>query len=72
MSDKRLFSVKEAAEYLSIPVGSLYNMVYRRQVEVVKIGRLVRFDRAYLDAFIEKRRVAVINEILVDKNGKIK
>lgn len=49
-----------AAEYLGVKVQTLRTMVHRRQVPHVRLGgRLVVFDTATLDAWIEERSVAV-------------
>ena len=51
--EKRLININEASEYLGIPKGSLYKMVWQRRVPfVVKIGRSLRFDREKIDKWI--------------------
>jgi excisionase family DNA binding protein len=49
----RLLNVKEAALFLGTTPGSLYSMVWRREVPFVKIGRSLRFDVNDLTALIE-------------------
>lgn len=49
----RLLNVKEAARLLGTTPGSLYSMVWRREVPFVKLGRSLRFDVNDLDALIE-------------------
>jgi predicted DNA-binding transcriptional regulator AlpA len=54
---KRLLSVEEAAAYLGISPRSLYNQVAPRAknpfpVKPKRIGKLVKFDRKDLDAWI--------------------
>ncbi len=53
-----LMDVQTASEYLGIKKSTLYQMCMRRQIPVVKIGRLNRFKRADLDKFIEKSTVS--------------
>ncbi|MGA2631847.1 MAG: helix-turn-helix domain-containing protein [Terriglobia bacterium] len=55
--ERRLFTVKEAAAYLAVPVATLYTRIFYRQVPFVKLGRSVRFDRADLDALIDANKV---------------
>ena len=44
---------KEAAEYLGISRGSLYNLVYRGEITCYKpAGKLLYFCRKDLDAYI--------------------
>ncbi|MBM4056400.1 MAG: helix-turn-helix domain-containing protein [Planctomycetes bacterium] len=47
-----LMDMKQAAAYLAIKVSTLYQFCMRREIPVVKIGRLNRFRRQDLDAFI--------------------
>lgn len=53
----RLLSVREAAEYLTLSVSTLYGWVYQRRISFIKVGRALRFDIADLDRFIEANRV---------------
>lgn len=47
-----LLNIDKAAEYLGMSPLTLRNWVRDRQIEYVKIGRLVRFRRSTLDAKI--------------------
>lgn len=43
----------EAVTYLRLPSnGALRNLVYRRKIPFVKLGRSLRFDREALDRFL--------------------
>lgn len=53
-SNGGLLDVSQACEYLNIKKSTLYQMSMRKTVPVVKVGRLVRFRRQDLDAFIER------------------
>jgi len=45
---------REAVVYLRLPsTGALRNLVYRRQIPFVRLGRRLRFDRERLDRFLE-------------------
>jgi excisionase family DNA binding protein len=45
---------REAVIYLRLPSeGALRNLVYRRQIPFVKLGRSLRFDKKALDQFLE-------------------
>jgi excisionase family DNA binding protein len=52
-----LLDVSAAAAYLSTGVPFIRRLVRERRVPYVKLGRLVRFDPADLDAFIDAGRV---------------
>ena len=55
---KRLLSVRETAELLGISDRYIYNRVHRKAkrkfpIKPKRIGRLVKFDRLDIDAFLE-------------------
>ena len=55
---KRLLSVEETAQYLSISPRSIYNRVCKKAkkpfpVKPKRIGKLIRFDVRDLDAYID-------------------
>ena len=52
-----LLSVDEAATYLKIAAWTLRHWVSQRKIPFVRLGRLVRFRQADLDAFISKNIV---------------
>ena len=56
--EKRLFSAQEAAEYLGLSVKTIYNLTSPKSkrklpIKVKRIGKLLKFDRAELDRFID-------------------
>ena len=57
MGEKRLYTIKEASEYLGFSVKALYHMVERRQIPFVKIGKSLRFNKVALDNWIEKHTI---------------
>jgi excisionase family DNA binding protein len=50
-------TVKEASRYLGVKPSSLYSMVDEKEIPHYRIGRLIKFTKADLDAFMEERRV---------------
>ena len=52
-----LLAVEEAATYLGIAIWTLRHWVSQRKISFVRLGRLVRFRQADLDAFISKHVV---------------
>ena len=52
-----LLSVEEAATYLGIAAWTLRHWVSQRKISFVRLGRLVRFRQADLDAYISKHIV---------------
>lgn len=48
-----LLTPKEAAEYLRVPIKSLYNRVQRKEISHIKLGRLLRFKKSELDRVLK-------------------
>jgi excisionase family DNA binding protein len=48
-----VLTVQEAAYYLKVTVNSMYQRVARREIRHLKMGRLLRFRKSDLDAFLE-------------------
>jgi len=55
--ERALLNVSEAAVYLGRSKSAVQNMIYDRELPVVKNGRRVHLLRRDLDAWIEKHRV---------------
>ncbi len=54
----QLLTIEQAAERLSVSVRNIRHQIYRRNIPIVKVGRLVRIDEADLQDFIDRGRVA--------------
>jgi excisionase family DNA binding protein len=58
VSDKiwkqKLLSVTEAAEFLGIKKSTLYEWIIQKKVPHYKVGRLVKFRREDLEAWLKK------------------
>ena len=59
--EKRLLNINEAATILGVTPGRLYQMVHRRTIPFVKIGKSLRFDKRRLEKFIETNSREVID-----------
>lgn len=55
-----LLNVPDAATYLGTNERHVRNLVYRRQIPYVKVGALVRFRLADLDAWIQANTVPAV------------
>jgi excisionase family DNA binding protein len=53
----RLISVPEAAAYVGVSPDTIYTWVSQRRIPYVKVGRLVKFDEAMLQAWIKQHTV---------------
>jgi excisionase family DNA binding protein len=53
----RLLSQQEAASYLGISYWTLRDLVFRRELPFVKIGRRVLVDRLDLDAYLDRSKI---------------
>ncbi len=58
-----LMDMESAAKYLSIKKSSLYQLCMRKQITIVKIGKLNKFRKTDLDAFIDKNTVEAENPL---------
>jgi excisionase family DNA binding protein len=53
----RLFTPKQAGEYLGRTESAVRQMIFKKQIRVVRIGRNVRLDRRDLDMLIDENRM---------------
>ena len=51
-----LVDIKTAAAILAVGERYVRNIIFHREIEIIKIGHHVRFDREVLRKWIEKRR----------------
>ena len=49
-----LLTIEEAAFFLNIKVSKLRSMVFKREVPVIKIGRLLRFCKTELSIWVSQ------------------
>ena len=54
--ESRLLSVVEAAAYLGVSAWHVRRLVWGGDLPAVRMGRLVRLDRADLDKFIDEQK----------------
>lgn len=55
-NELKLLGMDEASSLLGIKKSTLYDMVMRRVIPVVKIGKLNRFKLSDLEVFIDRSR----------------
>ena len=48
-----IFTPQETCRYLKITMGSLYQRRCRKEIAYIKMGRLLRFRRSALDAYLK-------------------
>jgi excisionase family DNA binding protein len=54
----RLLNVREAASYLATSVHAVRQLQWNKTVPYLRIGKLIQFDRADLDRFIDAQKEA--------------
>jgi len=65
MNDKRspsniqpnLFDINQVAQFLGISKDTIYKMVNQHRIPYVKVGRLLRFERDALEAWLREHAV---------------
>ena len=56
---KKLIGIKELSEHLGVAVGTIYSWTFMKVIPYYKIGRLVKFDEAEIDKWLEERKQPV-------------
>lgn len=54
MTDE-ILTLVEAGKYLKLHKGTLYRLAQQRKIPVSKIGRVWRFKKSKIDAWLEKQ-----------------
>lgn len=63
----RLINYKKAAEFLDMPMGTLYALVHQKRIPHVRLGnRMVRFDLEALQAWLDEHK----KEVVVPAQGR--
>jgi len=57
-----LLTIPEVADLLKISVPTLRRLQRQRQIPFIKVGGRVRFSRSDVAAYLERRRVAPIDQ----------
>jgi excisionase family DNA binding protein len=53
--EKELLSTSEASEFLGIKKNTLYEWIIQKKIPYIKVGRLVKFRREDLEAWLKRR-----------------
>ncbi len=62
-----LMNIQEAAEYLGLTVGTMYQWRSQHKVPYIKVGRKVKFKKDQLDQWLATRTVQPAIEPTVNK-----
>ncbi|MCX5867528.1 MAG: helix-turn-helix domain-containing protein [Proteobacteria bacterium] len=57
-----LVDINELSRQLSIPVGTLRNMTWRRELPYIKLKRTVRFDPDEIRRWLDEKKVEPFDE----------
>ena len=55
-----LLDISQTSKMLGVSVNTLYSWVNQKKIQHFKIGRLVKFNRRYLEEWINKQMVQVV------------
>lgn len=53
----KLLSVKEASNQLGLSERTVWDWIYQRKIEIVRLGRCVRVRQTVIDEFIQRGTV---------------
>ncbi len=57
----KLLTIEEAAAELRLKPSTLYQKIWRREIEFVKLGRNVRFRADMIEKMIQEATVPAVN-----------
>ncbi len=57
MSENTLMDIKQVAEYLQVNVATIYNWAQKGKLPGIKIGRIWRFRREDIEAWLDQNTV---------------
>jgi excisionase family DNA binding protein len=57
MVPRKLLNVKEVSGYTGLAPDTIYKMVSQRRIPFTKVGKLVKFDHATLDAWLKQHTI---------------
>lgn len=63
VQSKEIFNVKEAADFLDLEVGYLYQLTSKREIPFYRPGRKIYFKRQELEDWITSKRMATKSEV---------
>lgn len=52
--DSNLLNIDEASTYLNLKISKIRMMIFKKEIPLVKFGRLVRFNKEDLDQWIQQ------------------
>ncbi len=61
MTERRLFSIEEAAVYLGLSPRSIRTFISASRLQAIRLGRRVLLDKEQLDAWIASQEPAAAN-----------
>ena len=57
MSELKLITIEQAAEMLNIKISRVRQAIFRREVDHIKLGALVRFRESHIYDWIKRQTV---------------
>jgi excisionase family DNA binding protein len=60
MLPRKLLTVKEVSAYTGLAPDTIYKMVSQKRIPFTRVGRLVKFEQAALDAWLKQQTVMPI------------
>ena len=65
-NSKRLLTAKEAAQYLGVPISSIYQLCHKRLLAYHRPGKRSYFNQEDLDNYMRQNRIRPFEEMVND------
>ena len=66
----KLMDVNELAAYLKLDKQTIYNWLHKKKISGIKVGRVWRFDKDEIDAWLKTRLVPAEQEMDSESNKR--
>lgn len=57
-----MVKVRDAAKYLGVEIGTVYNLCRRRKIRHMRVGGSIRFTREMLDEYLQRHTFEIVEE----------
>jgi len=55
-AETKLMTIEETAKYLNVKKSKLRSMVFKKEIPIIRLGRLLRFNQAEIDNWLISKK----------------